>query len=132
MRKQALSPIIYSGLRNGEVQPLMIAFPPGHRLQKMPAPGILFLSQQEGSKGLIKIERREFLKLAAVGSIGMHLPGQIAWIQLPGLGIRPDIPSKKAMGLRFVPQKVGTFPFPCDNFCGRGDERKTGTITVTE
>jgi hypothetical protein len=28
--------------------------PHGHRLQKMPAPGILFPSQQEGSKGLIK------------------------------------------------------------------------------
>jgi len=41
----------------------------GHRMQKMPALGILFPSQQEGSKGLIGIERREFLELAGIGSI---------------------------------------------------------------
>jgi len=50
----------------------------------------------------------------------------------PGLGIRSDIPPKKVTKLRFVPQKVGTFPFHCDNFCGGGHEGMTGTIKVTE
>jgi cytochrome c oxidase subunit II len=50
----------------------------------------------------------------------------------PGLGIRTDIPPQKVTELRFVPQKVGTFPFHCDNFCGSGHEGMTGTITVTE
>ena len=50
----------------------------------------------------------------------------------PGLGIRADIPPQKVTTLRFVPQKVGTFPFHCDNFCGSGHEGMTGTITVTE
>ena len=50
----------------------------------------------------------------------------------PGLGIRSDIPSQKVTRLRFVPQKAGTFPFHCDNFCGGGHEGMTGTITVNE
>jgi len=50
----------------------------------------------------------------------------------PGLGIRSDIPPQKVTRLRFVPQKTGTFPFHCDNFCGSGHEGMTGTITVTE
>jgi cytochrome c oxidase subunit 2 len=50
----------------------------------------------------------------------------------PGLGIRMDIRPGKANKLRFVPDKVGTFPFHCDNFCGSGHEGMRGTITVTE
>lgn len=50
----------------------------------------------------------------------------------PGLGIRTDIVPGKVNRLRFVPDKVGTFPFHCDNFCGSGHEGMTGTITVTE
>ena len=50
----------------------------------------------------------------------------------PGLGIRTDIFPGKVNRLRFVPDKVGTFPFHCDNFCGSGHEGMIGTITVTE
>jgi cytochrome c oxidase subunit 2 len=34
--------------------------------------------------------------------------------------------------VRLVPDKVGTFPFVCDIFCGSGHEDMTGTIVVTE
>ncbi|HVO67203.1 MAG TPA: cytochrome c oxidase subunit II [Syntrophales bacterium] len=50
----------------------------------------------------------------------------------PGLGIRSDIFPDKKTRLRFTPDKAGTFPFHCDNFCGSGHEGMTGTITVTE
>ncbi|HUL21351.1 MAG TPA: cupredoxin domain-containing protein [Thermodesulfobacteriota bacterium] len=50
----------------------------------------------------------------------------------PGLGIRLDIRPGKANRIRFVPDKVGMFPFHCDNFCGSGHEGMRGTITVTE
>ena len=50
----------------------------------------------------------------------------------PSLGIRTDIVPGKVNRLRFIPDKVGTFPFHCDNFCGSGHEGMTGTITVTE
>lgn len=50
----------------------------------------------------------------------------------PGLGIRTDIKPGQVNRLQFVPNKTGTFPFHCDNFCGSGHEGMTGTITVTE
>jgi cytochrome c oxidase subunit 2 len=50
----------------------------------------------------------------------------------PGLKIRMDVRPGKVNRLRFVPDKAGTFPFHCDNFCGSGHEGMRGTITVTE
>ena len=50
----------------------------------------------------------------------------------PGLGIHMDIRPGKVNTLRFVPEKVGTFPFHCDIFCGSGHEGMKGIITVTE
>lgn len=50
----------------------------------------------------------------------------------PGLGVRMDIRPGQVNRLRFVPDKAGTFPFHCDNFCGTGHEGMTGSITVTE
>ncbi|MGZ3648085.1 MAG: cupredoxin domain-containing protein [Syntrophales bacterium] len=50
----------------------------------------------------------------------------------PGLGIRSDIVPGKTTQLRFTPNKAGSFPFHCDNFCGLGHEGMTGTITVEE
>lgn len=49
----------------------------------------------------------------------------------PGLKIRSDIAPGKANILHFTPDKAGTFPFHCDNFCGMGHSDMTGTITVT-
>ena len=48
----------------------------------------------------------------------------------PALGIRSDIFPEKKTQLRFIPNKVGVFPFHCDNFCGSGHEGMTGMITV--
>ncbi len=50
----------------------------------------------------------------------------------PALNIRTDILPGKVTELRFLPQKAGTFPFHCDNFCGTGHEGMTGSIIVTE
>ncbi len=50
----------------------------------------------------------------------------------PGLDIRSDIIPGQITRLRFTPQKAGTFPFHCDNFCGEGHEGMTGEIIVTD
>lgn len=50
----------------------------------------------------------------------------------PGLKIRTDIKPGQVNRLRFTPDKTGTFPFHCDNFCGTGHDKMTGTIIVTE
>ncbi len=50
----------------------------------------------------------------------------------PGLKIRTDIQPGKVNTVRFTPDKAGTFPFHCDNFCGTGHEGMRGTIIVTD
>lgn len=51
---------------------------------------------------------------------------------VPDLGARADIVPGKVTRIRIVPDKVGSFPFHCDIFCGSGHEDMTGTITVVE
>ncbi len=50
----------------------------------------------------------------------------------PGLGVRADIEPGKVSRIELTPQKTGTFPFNCDNFCGSGHDKMRGAITVTE
>ena len=50
----------------------------------------------------------------------------------PQLKIRTDIQPGKENIVRFVPDKVGTFPFHWDNFCGSGHEGMQGIIKVVE
>ena len=56
----------------------------------------------------------------------------IMGFKVPDLGIRTDIVPGKVSQVRVVPDKVGTFPFVCDIFCGNGHEDMTGTIIVSE
>jgi cytochrome c oxidase subunit 2 len=51
---------------------------------------------------------------------------------LPDFGVRADIVPEKVTRLRLVPDKVGTFVFLCDVFCGSGHEEMNGKITVVE
>ena len=47
------------------------------------------------------------------------------------LGLRSDIVPGRVTTLRFTPDKVGSFEFSCDVFCGSGHEEMAGTISVT-
>jgi len=48
----------------------------------------------------------------------------------PDLGVRADIVPGKVARVRIVPQKLGTFEYLCDIFCGSGHEEMSGKITV--
>ncbi|HEX4583666.1 MAG TPA: cupredoxin domain-containing protein [Burkholderiaceae bacterium] len=48
----------------------------------------------------------------------------------PDFQVRTDIVPGKVAKVRLVPDKVGTFEFLCDIFCGSGHEMMNGTITV--
>ena len=48
----------------------------------------------------------------------------------PDFDVRADIIPGKVARVRLVPEKVGTFTFLCDIFCGSGHETMSGTITV--
>ena len=49
----------------------------------------------------------------------------------PDFQTRADIIPGKVARVRLVPDKIGTFMFLCDIFCGSGHENMNGTITVT-
>jgi len=51
---------------------------------------------------------------------------------VPDLGVRADIVPGKVARVRLVADKVGTFAFACDIFCGSGHEEMVGSITVTD
>ena len=48
----------------------------------------------------------------------------------PDFGVRADIIPGQVARVRLLPDKVGTFTFFCDIFCGSGHETMNGTITV--
>jgi cytochrome c oxidase subunit 2 len=50
----------------------------------------------------------------------------------PDFSLRTDILPGKVSRITFTPDKTGTFPFHCDNFCGEGHENMTGEFEVTE
>jgi cytochrome c oxidase subunit 2 len=56
----------------------------------------------------------------------------IMGFNVPDLKIRTDIIPGKVSRVHLTPDKVGTFPFLCDVFCGSGHEDMTGNIIVTE
>lgn len=47
------------------------------------------------------------------------------------LGLHTDIEPEKVTRLAFTPDRVGTFAFVCDLFCGDGHEDMTGELVVT-
>jgi len=57
---------------------------------------------------------------------------RIHGFDVPGLGLRTDIPPGPPTILRFTPEKAGTYNLHCDNFCGDGHEGMTGQIIVTD
>ena len=50
---------------------------------------------------------------------------------VPDLGIRIDVEPGKTARVRVVPEKVGTFDFHCDVFCGSGHEEMAGRVVVS-
>lgn len=49
---------------------------------------------------------------------------------LPDFKLRTDIPPGGVARLQLTPDRVGTFEFVCDNFCGEFHEDMSGTIRV--
>jgi cytochrome c oxidase subunit 2 len=50
----------------------------------------------------------------------------------PDFATRADIPPGQVAIVHLQPDKVGTFTFLCDIFCGSGHENMSGTLTVVD
>jgi len=46
--------------------------------------------------------------------------------------VRADLKSGTTTRVEILPDKVGSFAFHCDVFCGDGHEGMTGTLQVVE
>lgn len=53
-------------------------------------------------------------------------------LKIPGLGVRADLESGEVTRVRIVPDRVGTFTFWCDVFCGDGHDDMSGQIVVVD
>jgi 3',5'-cyclic AMP phosphodiesterase CpdA len=51
---------------------------------------------------------------------------------LPDFGVRAEVAPGQVARVRFTPDRVGTFSFLCDVYCGSGHEDMSGTVVVTE
>jgi cytochrome c oxidase subunit 2 len=52
--------------------------------------------------------------------------------EVPAFNLRAEIKPGEITRIRFVPDKVGTFPFHCNVFCGDGHEDMSGEIIVSQ
>jgi cytochrome c oxidase subunit 2 len=55
---------------------------------------------------------------------------RIHGFKMPDFGIRTDIVPGQETRVALVPDKVGSFTFHCDVFCGDGHEDMEGTLVV--
>jgi len=55
---------------------------------------------------------------------------RIHGFKMPDFGIRTDIVPGQETRVSLTPDKVGTFSFHCDVFCGDGHEDMEGTLVV--
>jgi cytochrome c oxidase subunit II len=52
--------------------------------------------------------------------------------KLEAFGIDQKLLKGAATTIEFTPDRAGTFPFQCSNYCGMGHRRMKGTLTVEE
>jgi cytochrome c oxidase subunit 2 len=57
-------------------------------------------------------------------------PEVVMGFSAPGLNVRADIIPGQVAQLRLTPEKIGTFEYLCDIFCGDGHEGMSGKIHV--
>ena len=58
-------------------------------------------------------------------------PEVVMGFNAPDFKVRTDIIPGQVARVTFTPDKVGTFTFLCDVFCGDGHEGMNGTLVVT-
>ena len=87
---------------------------------------------------VVKIVARKFtflpnmvtLKKGVPAVLEFTAPEVVMGFNAPDFNIRADIVPGEVARVRFTPDKVGTFDYLCDVFCGDGHERMSGKIRV--
>jgi cytochrome c oxidase subunit II len=95
-------------------------------------------AQTTSGERIVQVTARKFTYNPDVIELEVGVPAIIELTSLdrehgfavPDLGLRIDVDPGKTARVRVVADKVGTFPFHCDIFCGSGHEEMAGKIVV--
>jgi cytochrome c oxidase subunit 2 len=87
---------------------------------------------------VIKVKAKRFEFSPSVITVRLNVPVVLEFESLdrahgfavPDLKLEAEIRRGETTRLRFVPDKLGTFPFHCNRFCGSGHEEMNGQIVV--
>ncbi|HEX5125967.1 MAG TPA: cupredoxin domain-containing protein [Rhodocyclaceae bacterium] len=96
-------------------------------------------AQQTESDSVIRITAKRFVYTPDTITLKKDVPvvfeltseDVLMGFNLPDFKVRTDIVPLKTAQVRFTPDRVGTFDFYCDVFCGSGHEEMSGSIIVT-
>ena len=96
------------------------------------------VSAKEPSEQTIKVTAKKFefspdkivLKKGVPVTLELTSLDRKHGFAVPELGIRTEVKPNEIARVRLVPDKVGTFSFHCDVFCGDGHEGMSGQIVV--
>jgi cytochrome c oxidase subunit 2 len=100
----------------------------------------LFSSLAQSSEKVIKVQAKRFSFQPSEIVLKKGVPVVLELTSLdvhhgfncPDLKLHADIFPEQTTTLRVIPDKIGTFPFYCDFYCGEGHEDMAGSIIVTE
>ena len=107
-------------------------------LSALDVPGTQVFAQATETVIPITAKRFEYLPPAIVLKKGVPVILELTsedvlhGFNLPDLNLRADVLPGQVARIRLLPDKTGTFPFHCDNFCGVGHEHMEGVITVID
>ena len=87
---------------------------------------------------VVRITARKFAFLPGTITLKKGVPVTFEFVtadvvmgfNAPDFNVRADIIPGQTAQVRFTPDKVGTFTFLCDIFCGDGHEGMSGTMKV--
>src|SRR5712692_2434423 len=88
---------------------------------------------------VIKVTAKKFEFSPSVITVHLNVPVVLEFTSLdrlhgfavPDLKLEAEIKPGETTRVRFIPDKLGTFPFHCNRFCGSGHEDMNGQIVVT-
>jgi cytochrome c oxidase subunit 2 len=117
-----LARMIAAALASGAAAGLGLAAPPASdaRVVHVTARQFAF------DPAVIVLKKGEPVRLEFTSADRLH------GLNIPGLGLRAEIPPGRAVTIALTPQAAGSFPFVCDAFCGSGHDEMDGRIVVTE
>ena len=98
------------------------------------------LAADEAPDQVIKITAKKFEYSPNVITVRLNVPAVLELTTLdrthgfavPELKLEAEIKPGETARVRFVPDRLGTFAFHCNRFCGSGHEDMNGQIVVTK